>query len=265
MDILLGVDMIHLFPKLDHTVGKLGLYMSFLTERYEYIVMGQMPDNAPEEQLEVIRRFSEEHSGGWLRSTTTSRPRSAVMSPQRRPASLGATVRGPDRREVTHIASSAVSRTALGPATTAQLNAATTVNHRPVAPPTDVPATSVQRPPPSQRPPRPARTGPPHWAIPLATSKHPVKRKKPPLVILPPRLPRGQRRMEVRPRDPGDLVTLRFRLSWSVPAVLGILLFILGLLTGRSHGFPAYNCHNWSTHVEVFFSAGARQLPCSLY
>ena len=45
--------------------------------------------------------------------------------------------------------------------------------------------------------------------------------------------------MEARIEDPGDLVTLRFRLSWSIPAVLGILLFILGLLMGRSHGFPA--------------------------
>ena len=94
VDILLGADMIHLFPKLDHTVEKLGLYMSFLTE--QYIVMGQMPDNAPEEQLEVIRRFSEEHSGGRLSSTTTSRPRSVIMPPRRRPASLEVTVRGPD-------------------------------------------------------------------------------------------------------------------------------------------------------------------------
>ena len=47
VDILLGADMIHFFPKLDHTVEKLNLYMSFLTERY--IVMGQMPENAPEE------------------------------------------------------------------------------------------------------------------------------------------------------------------------------------------------------------------------
>ena len=29
--ILLGADMIHFFPKLDHTVEKLSLYMSFLT------------------------------------------------------------------------------------------------------------------------------------------------------------------------------------------------------------------------------------------
>ena len=58
--------------------------------------------------------------------------------------------------------------------------------------------------------------------------------------------------MEARPESPTDLVTLRFRLSWSVPVVVGLLLFILGLLTGRSHGFPAYDCHNRSNHVEVF-------------
>ena len=58
--------------------------------------------------------------------------------------------------------------------------------------------------------------------------------------------------MEDKPEDPGDLVGLRFRLSWSIPVVLGILLFILGLLTVRSHGFPAYDCHNRSNHVEVF-------------
>ena len=48
------------------------------------------------------------------------------------------------------------------------------------------------------------------------------------------------------------MVALRFRLSWSIPAMLGLPLFILGLLTGCSHGFPAYNCHNRSNHVEVF-------------
>ena len=47
-------------------------------------------------------------------------------------------------------------------------------------------------------------------------------------------------------------MTLRFRLSWSIPAVVGLLLFILGLLAGRSHGFPAYDCHNRSNHVEVY-------------
>ena len=58
--------------------------------------------------------------------------------------------------------------------------------------------------------------------------------------------------MEVKSRDPEDLVTLRFRLSWSILMVLGILLFILGLLTSCSHGFPAYDCHNRSNHVEVY-------------
>ena len=53
----------------------------------------------------------------------------------------------------------------------------------------------------------------------------------------------------MKPRDPGDLVTLRFRLGWLIPVLLGILLFILGLLTGRSHGFPAYVCHNRSNHA----------------
>ena len=94
VDILLGADMIHFFPKLDHTVKKLSLYMSFLTERY--IVMGQMPDNAPEEQLEAIRQFTEEHSGGGQPSTTIPRPRSVIMPPRRRTASLEVTVRGPD-------------------------------------------------------------------------------------------------------------------------------------------------------------------------
>ena len=86
----------------------------------------------------------------------------------------------------------------------------------------------------------------------MATSKHPVKRKMSPVFIQPARPARGQRRTEDKPEEPGDLVTMRFRLSWTVPAVLGILLFILGLLTGHSHGFPAYDCHNRSNHVEVF-------------
>ena len=128
----------------------------------------------------------------------------------------------------------------------------TAATRRAVAPPTDVPTASVQRPPPSRRPPRPLKTGPPHWAIPMATSRHPIKRKKPPTVIQPTRPARGQRRTEDKPGSPGDLVTLRFRLSWSIPVVMGILLFILGLLAGSSHGFPAYDCHNRSNHVEVF-------------
>ena len=77
----------------------------------------------------------------------------------------------------------------------------------------------------------------------MATSKHPVKKKKLPVVVPPPRAPGGQRRTDARTdartEEPGDLVTLRFRFSWLIPAVVGILLFILGLLTGRSHRFPA--------------------------
>ena len=169
--------MIHLFSKLDHTVEKLGLYMSFLTGRY--IVMGRMPDNAPKEQLEAIRRFTEEHSGGGLPSNITSRPRSVIMPPRRRAASLEVTVRGLDRRQVTYSTNSVVSGTALGQTVPAPSGLHATASLRPMAPPTDVPAASIQRLPPSQRPPRPARAGPPHWAIPLATSRHPVKRKKP--------------------------------------------------------------------------------------
>ena len=261
MDILLGADLIHLFPKLDYTVEKLGLYMSFLME--QYIVMGQMPDNAPEEQLEVIRRFSEEHGSEWLRSTTISRPRDAVMQP-RRPASPEVIVRGPDQREVTYTASSSVSGTTLRPAATAQPDPTTTISQRSVAPPTDVPATSVQRLPPSQRPLRPARAGPPHWVIQLATSRHPVKRKKPLAVILPPRPPRSQRRMEARPRDPGDMVTLRIRLSWSVPMVLGILLFILGLLASAPMGSRPTIATTGPTMWRFFlcWSPPAAMQPC---
>ena len=128
VNILLGADMIHLFPKLDHTVEKLGLYMSFLTERY--IVMGQMSDNAPEEQLEVIRRFSEEHNGGQLSSVTTPGPRSVIMPPRRRPAGLEVTVRGPDRREVTYTTNSAVSGTAPGQTASALPGPHTTISNQ---------------------------------------------------------------------------------------------------------------------------------------
>ena len=88
-----------------------------------------------------------------------------------------------------------------------------------------------------QRPPRPVKTGLPYWAIPNATSKRLAKRKKPPTVVQPMRPARSQRRMEDKPDEPRDLVTLRFRLSWSIPAVLGILLFILGLLTAALTDF----------------------------
>ena len=55
--------------------------------------------------------------------------------------------------------------------------------------------------------------GPLHWAIPIAASRYPTKRKKPPTIIQPARLARGQRMTGDKPEDPGDLVTLRFRLS----------------------------------------------------
>ena len=111
VDILLGADVIHLFPKLDYTVERLSLYMSFLTERY--IVMGRLPDNAPEEQLEAIRQFSEEHSGRGLHLTTLPRIESAAIPLPRRPTSLGTATRGPNRRGATST-SSAVSGTVLG-------------------------------------------------------------------------------------------------------------------------------------------------------
>ena len=195
MDILLGADMIHLFPKLDYTVEKLSLYMSFLTKRY--IVMGQLPDNAPEEQLEAIRRFTEEHSGSGLHLITLPRIGSTLAPLPRRPASLRTATRGPSGRGATST-SPAASGTALEPPTITQ--PVSTVTFRPAAPPTDVPVTSVRRLPPSQRPYKAARAGPPHWAIPLATSRHPVKKKKPPVVILPPRPPGGQR----RPKEDGS-------------------------------------------------------------
>ena len=247
MDILLGADMIHLFPKLEYTVERLSLYMSFLTGRY--IVMGQLPDNAPEEQLAFIRRFTEEHSGGGLRLINLPRLGHTPVQPPRRQAPPRTTPGGPNRKGATN-ANPTVPRTALQPAITA--GPVPSVSNRPAAPPTDVPLVPMRRLPPSQRPPRAARTGPPHWAIPLATSRHPVKKKKPPVVIPPSKAPGGQKRTEARTEEPGDFVTHRFRLSWSIPAVVGILLFILGLLTGRSHGFPAYDCHNRSNRVEVF-------------
>ena len=193
VDILLGADMIHLFPKLDHTVEKLSLYSLHELPHGRYIVMGQMPDNALEEQLEAIRRFTEEHSGGGLPSTIIPRPRSVIMPPRRRAASLKVTVRGPNRREVTYSASSAQSGTAPRQSMLPPPGPQTDATHRAVAPPSDVPTASVQRLPPSQRPPRPAKTGPPHWAIPMATSRHLIKRKKPPVVIQP-----------ARPEEDGD-------------------------------------------------------------
>ena len=123
VDILLGADMIHLFPKLDYTVEKLSLYMSFLTKRY--IVMGQLPDNAPEEQLEAIKLFSEEHSRRSLHLTTLPSIKNAYLQPPRRSTSLHNTT------------SSAASGTVLGPAITTRIGSTTTT--RAVGLPTDVP------------------------------------------------------------------------------------------------------------------------------
>ena len=189
-------------------------------------MMGQLPDNAPEEQLAVIRRFTEEHRGGGLRLINLPRLGHTPVQPPRRQASPRTTPGGPSRRGATNT-NPTVPGTTLEPVIAAR--PVPSVSTGPAAPPTDVPLVPVRRLPPSQRPPRAARAGPPHWAIPLATSRHPVKKKKPPEVIPPPRAPGGQRRMEARTEEPGDLVTLRFRLSWSIPAVVGILLFILGL------------------------------------
>ena len=161
VDILLGADMIHLFPKLDYTVEKLSLYMSFLTERY--IVMGQMPDNAPEEQLAVIRWFTEEHSGRGLHLINLPRLRYTPTQPPRRQASLRTTPGGPSRREATST-NPVVSGTAPEPPTIIQ--PAPAAPFRPTSSPTDVPLVPVRRLPPSQRPPRAARAWPPHWAIP---------------------------------------------------------------------------------------------------
>ena len=161
VDILLGADMIHLFPKLDYTVEKLSLYMRFLTKRY--IVMGQLPDNALEEQLQVIRRFSKEHSGAGRRLINLPRLGYTPTQPPRRRASPGTALRGPGGRGASSD-NPAVSGTALGQAFMA--SSAPAVPIRPAPPPTDVPPTIVRRLPPSQRPPRAGRAGPPHWPYP---------------------------------------------------------------------------------------------------
>ena len=203
MDILLGADMIHLFPKLDYTVEKLSLYMSFLTQRY--IVMGQLPDNAPEEQLAAIRRFTEEHSGAGLRLINLPRLGYTPTQPPRRCASPGTALGGSGRRGSSSN-NPAVPGTAPEPTPTAPSTTASSI--RPAAPPIDVPLTTVRRLPPSQRPPRAARVGPPHWAIPLVTSTHPAKKKKIPAVTPPFGAPGGQRRMRARTEPLRDLVTL---------------------------------------------------------
>ena len=78
----------------------------------------------------------------------------------------------------------------------------------PATPPSDVPLVTVRRLPPSQRPPRAARMGPPHWALPLATTKHPAKKKEPPAVPPIPKTSGGQRKTKTRTEEPRDLVTL---------------------------------------------------------
>ena len=45
MDVMLGADYIYLFLRLDHNVEGLGLYLSYLTERYT--IMGRMPSSIP--------------------------------------------------------------------------------------------------------------------------------------------------------------------------------------------------------------------------
>ena len=81
------------------------------------------------------------------------------MPPRRRAASLEVTVRGPNRREATYSASSVQSRTVPRQSMLPPPGPQTAATRRAVAPPTDVPTASVQRPPPSQRPPRPAKQG----------------------------------------------------------------------------------------------------------
>ena len=126
VDILLGADMIHLFPKLEYTVERLGLYMSFLTHRY--IVTGQLPENAPEEQLDVIRKFEEEHSSAGLRLISLPRLGYTPAQPPRRWARPGTALGGP--------AGGGVSNTNSAPSGTAPRQASMPSS---APPPTDVP------------------------------------------------------------------------------------------------------------------------------
>ena len=156
--------------------------------------MGQLPDNAPEEQLAVIRRFSEEHSGAGLRLINLPRLGYTLTQPPRRRASPGTALGGPGGRG-TSSHNPAVSGTALGQAFMAP--AAPAAPTRPAPPPTDVPPTIVRMLPPSQRPPR-------HWAIPLAASRYPARRKSTSAGTPPLKVPGGQKRMEARIEPPGD-------------------------------------------------------------
>ena len=144
--------MIHLFPKLEYTVERLGLYMSFLTQRY--IVTGQLPENAPEEQLEVIRKLEEEYSSAGLNLISLPRLGFTPGQPQRRRARPGASLGGP--------AKGGASNTHSAPSGTAPRQPPMP---SPAPRPTDVPVTAVRRLPPSQRPPRTGKARPPYWAV----------------------------------------------------------------------------------------------------
>ena len=113
VDILLGVDMIHLFPKLNVTMGRLSLYLSFITERY--MVMGQMPDNSPEEQQERFERRLASYN------QRIEGPHSVITRPHRMEAlachrlTISEARRGPgsnDAQSEWNLTRSAVSRTA---------------------------------------------------------------------------------------------------------------------------------------------------------
>ena len=177
--------MIHLFPKLKYTVERLGLYMSFLTQ--PYIVTGQLPENAPEEQLEANRKLEEEHNCAGLNLISLPRLGFTPVQPQRRRARPGASHGGPakDRASNTH---SAPSGTAPRQPPMAS----------PASQPTDVPVTAVRRLPPSQRPPRTGKARPPYWAVPPTASRRPARQKRAASSTTPPRVLVDQRRTDSR-------------------------------------------------------------------
>ena len=154
--------MIHLFPKLEYTVERLGLYMSFLTQRY--IVTGQLPENAPEEQLEIIRKKEAEYSSAGLNLISLPRLGYAPAQPPRRRARPGTAVGG--------TAGGGASNTNSAPSGTAPRRASIPPS---APPPTDVPVTAVRRLPPSQRPPRTGKARPPYWAVPPTASRLPAR------------------------------------------------------------------------------------------
>ena len=173
--------MIHLFPKLEYTVERLGLYMSFLTQRY--IVTGQLPENATEEQLEIIRKLEEEYNGEGLNLISLPRLGYAPAQPPRRRARPG----------------TAVGITAGGGASNTHSAPSRTVPRgppmpSPASPLTDVPVTTVRRLPPSQRPPRAGRVKPPYWAVPPVASRHPARPRRVAPSTTPPKASNDQRR-----------------------------------------------------------------------